>query len=120
MWGTPLFGLVGERILQLCGRLPAGILTDARRVLFFNGRSEVSREEQYSMDATVVTCGTDDNDDDPLFWLYLGAQGVQTLFRCWRERIRLPKRKIYFPIMYRRRNAVTKIKCWWLKFKKRS
>jgi hypothetical protein len=52
--------------------------------------------------ATVVTRGTDDNDDDPMFWLYLGVQGVQTLFRCWRERTRLPQRKIYFPIKYKR------------------
>ena len=73
------------------------------------------RHPRWSMDEqTVVTCGTDDDDDDPLIFLYFGAQGLQTLWRCKRHKSRLQKRKIYFPIMYAREKASTRIKRWWL------
>jgi len=52
-------------------------------------------------------------DDDPLVFLYFGAQTIQAYWQCKATKGKLQLWKKYFPIMHRRRKATIKIECWW-------
>jgi len=43
-----------------------------------------------------VVSSDDDDDDDPLIFLYFGAQALQTLWRCKKDKAKLQLRKKYF------------------------
>jgi len=64
-----------------------------------------------------VVSSDDDDDDDPLIFLYFGAQALQTLWRCKKDKAKLQLRKKYFPIRFARRKASTKLQRWWLRQK---
>jgi len=66
-----------------------------------------------------VVSSDDDNDDDPLIFLYFGAQALQTLWRCKKDKAVFQMRKKYFPIRFARRKASTKLQRWWLHQKKK-
>jgi len=61
-----------------------------------------------------VVSSDDDDDDDPLIFLYFGAQALQTLWRCKKDKAKLQLGKKYFLIRFAQRKASTKLQRWWL------
>jgi hypothetical protein len=55
-----------------------------------------------------VVSSDDDHDDDPIIFLYFGAQALQTLRRCKKDKTKLQLRKKYFPVRFTRQKAFTK------------
>jgi hypothetical protein len=66
-----------------------------------------------------VVSSDDDDDDDPLIFLYFGAQALQTLWQCKKDKAIFQLQKKYFPIRFARRKASTKLQRWWLHQKKK-
>jgi len=61
-----------------------------------------------------VVSSDDDDDDNSLIFLYFGAQALQTLWWCKKDKAKLQLWKKYFPIRFAWRKASTKLQRWWL------
>jgi hypothetical protein len=57
-----------------------------------------------------VVSSDDDDDDDPLIFLYFGAQALQALWGCKKDKAKLQLWKKYLDLI----RSKKKLQCWWL------